>query len=243
MDVRRDSFTYRSAATIGAGAGALLTVTAHPLRKIVSVQSPATDANLISTSFSLSETFAKARGNPERWPEYCHAAKVRRDLGRCHEQPIQRNHTLAQNGTVGRAVDGESEQRRFAFRRRTQACFSSRRRSGFQPEDQIVDRAGESERRIVAIFDQWTPVRLSLPMSKVSSSGDVIGVPCSMEFLRHFLVIHLEHTFAAFAQTRFIDRVVEADIASAGLQLRPFPHRSDQAAANTTASVAHPRIR
>ena len=53
----------------------------------------------------------------------------------------------------------------------------------FEFEGQLVDLAGELERNIVAIFQQRNAGAGVLADVEVSSSGNVIGVVCSMEFL------------------------------------------------------------
>ena len=56
----------------------------------------------------------------------------------------------------------------------------------FELEGQLVELAGELERNIVAIPTIATPVRVSNPTSKDSSSGNVTGVVWSSVFLAAF---------------------------------------------------------
>ena len=69
----------------------------------------------------------------------------------------------------------------FANRRHVLALlFRVLRRA--EVEGELVDLAGKLERHVVAVSRNATPVRVSCPTSKSSSSGNMMGVVYSIEF-------------------------------------------------------------
>ena len=96
----------------------------------------------------------------------------------------------------------------------------------FELEGQLVDLAGELERRVVAIFHQRDPGARVLAdvegfvLRERDRGGVFHGIP------GHFLAVHGQHARASLAQTRTVGLEVEDDGVLAGFQLGPFPHRA-----------------
>ena len=96
----------------------------------------------------------------------------------------------------------------------------------FEVKGELVDRAGELERNIVAILQQRDAGARVL--------ADVEGFVLRERdwgamfhgIFGHFLAIHREHALPALAQAWFIGLVVEDDGVLAGAQGRPCPDRA-----------------
>src|SRR4029078_9438428 len=96
----------------------------------------------------------------------------------------------------------------------------------FEPERQLVELAGELERRFIAIFQQRNsgarvqPHVESLIFRKRNRGSVLKRIP------RHLLAVDGQHSCAALAQARTVDLEVEDDGVLAGLQFRPLPDRA-----------------
>ena len=93
-------------------------------------------------------------------------------------------------------------------------------------EGQLVDLAGELERRVVAVLqhrDAGARVLADVEgfVLRERDRGGVLH-----GFLVHLLAVHGKHARAPLAQARTIGLEVEDDGMLAGLQLGPFPRRA-----------------